>query len=85
MVVNATAVIGKIEVLQDGQVQVRTDTVIHVDGVEVSRLYHRGVLVPGTDVRTQDPRVVQVCQAVWTPDVLTAFTAQKITIKAAGA
>lgn len=65
---------GKIEILEDGQIQIRTDTVIADDGVEVSRLYHRHVIVPGQDVSAEDPRVQTVCQAVWTPDVIKAYT-----------
>jgi hypothetical protein len=41
--------IGSIEVLPLGQIQVRTDTVIDRDGVEISRTYHRHVLEPGSE------------------------------------
>ena len=38
--------IGSINVLPMGQIQVRTDTIIERDGVEISRTYHRHVVEP---------------------------------------
>jgi hypothetical protein len=69
---------GKIEILVDGQIQLRQDTVIEEDGVELSRTYHRTVLEPGTDVTDHaDPRIAAVANVLWTPDVVSTFaTAQ---------
>lgn len=63
-------VIGKIEVLEDGQMQVRTDTIVLRDGVEIARTYHRHVLAPGEDVSTRDAKSQAISAAVWTPDVV---------------
>ena len=70
-------VVGKIEVLEDGQIQLRTDTVILEGDVEISRLYHRGVLEPGDSVTNQDQRVQSVCQVVWTPEVIAEYKRRK--------
>lgn len=69
-------VIGKIEILESGFVQVRTDTVILDDGEEISRTYHRSVLAPGDDIEHLiGTRVADVCSAVWTPDTVSTFRA----------
>jgi hypothetical protein len=70
--------IGSREVLVDGRIQVRTDTVIERDsGVEVSRTYHRHVLAPGDDVSREDPSVQVVANAVHTPAVVAAYRLKK--------
>ena len=63
------------EVLADGQIQVRTDTVIERDGVEVSRSFHRHVVVPGADVSGEDASVQTVANAVHTAEVIAAYEA----------
>ena len=63
-------VVDKIEVHERGQVGVRTATVVSEDDVELSRSYHRHVLVPGDDLSGQDPRTTAIAQATWTDTVL---------------
>lgn len=65
-------VTGKIEILPDGQIQIRTDTVILEDGIELSRTYHRSVLSPNDDTSKHDERVQAVAELIWTPDVIKA-------------
>jgi len=67
--------IGSREVLADGQIQVRTDTVIERDGVEISRTFHRHVVAPGDDVSGEDGSVQIVANAVHTAEVIAAFKA----------
>jgi hypothetical protein len=67
--------ISRREVLTDGQIQVRTDTVIERDGVEVSRSFHRHVIVPGADVSGEDASVQTVANAVHTAEVIAAYRA----------
>ena len=69
--------ISRREVLADGQIQVRTDTVIERDGVEVSRSFHRHVIVPGDDVSGEDASVQTVANAVHTAEVIAAYEAAK--------
>ena len=73
--------IGKIEVLPMGQIQVRTDTVIERDGVEISRTYHRHVCNPDHDCTNEDQRVKDVANVVHTPAVKTAWTEYKDHLK----
>ena len=73
MAITERTVIGSREVLPDGQIQVRTDSVIERDGVEISRTYHRHVVAPGDDVSREDPSVQVVTKAVHTPAVIAAY------------
>ena len=65
--------IGKIEVLPMGQIQVRTDTIVERDGVEISRSYHRHVCEPDHDCHNEDQRVKDVANVVHTSAVKTAW------------
>ena len=65
----------KIEVLEDGALQVRRSDIILKDGTEVGRQYHRHVLVPGSDLSNEVKRVKDVANATWTPAVIAAYKA----------
>jgi hypothetical protein len=59
------SIIGSIEVLPSGHIQVRRDDQV-LEGDEVlSNKPHRHVLAPGDDLTGQDPRVVAEAQAAW--------------------
>ena len=66
-----------IEVLENGGVLIRRATRIIDDGVVLSSTYHRSSLAPGRDVSDQDPRVQAICNAVWTPEIVAAFEANR--------
>ena len=59
------SVIDKIEVLEDGQIQVRRADKILRDSVEIAKTYHRHVLSPNDNLTNEDPRVIAVAKAVW--------------------
>ena len=82
MAITKETVVDKIEVLEMGQVQVRTATVIKEDGTELSRNFHRHVLNPrtksgdtwgDTDISSEDARVQAIANATWTSDVKSAY------------
>ena len=75
MAITERTEIGSREVLTDGQIQVRTDTVIERDGVEISRTFHRHVVVPGQDISGEDTSVQTVANAVHTAEVVEAYKA----------
>ena len=86
MAITKTIVADRIEVLERGPVQVRTATVIKEDGVELTRTFHRHVVVPSdkssgswgdTDISGEDARVQAICTAAWTPEVKAAYQAQQ--------
>jgi len=61
------------QLLIDGQIQIRTDTVFEQDGVEVSRTYHRHVLAPGDSITGEDPSVQRIAMAEHTPAKIAAY------------
>ena len=82
MALSKVTVVDKIEVLEKGQVQVRTATRVLEDGVELSSSFHRHVVVPSTkasgswadtDISGEDARVQAIATATWTAAVKTAY------------
>ena len=65
--------IGSIEVLPMGQIQVRKDTIIEKDGVEISRTYHRHVVEPDSNITNEDQRVKDIATTVHTAEVKTTW------------
>ena len=80
----------KIEVVGKWNIQVRNATIIKEDGVELTRSFHRKVITPGklkggtgsdkdtlvdTDISGEDADVKAICNAAWTSQVKTDFTA----------
>lgn len=68
----------KIEVINNGNfpvVQVRTATVIKEDGVELSKSYHRHVVMPDANLTQEDSDVAAVCTPVFTQAVKDAYAA----------
>ena len=82
MALSKTTVVDKIEVLEKGQLQIRTATRVMEDGVELSSSFHRHVVVPSTktgdtwgdtDISGEDARVQAIATATWTSAVKTAY------------
>ena len=74
MAITKETEIAKIEVVGTyKQLQVRTDTIVKEDGVELSRKYHRHVLAPDADITNEHADVKAVANAVWTDAVKAAW------------
>jgi hypothetical protein len=73
MAIKKTTEIGSMEVLPMGQIQVRTDTIVKEDGVELSRTYHRHVVEPDADITNEDQRVKDISATVHTNACKTAW------------
>tara|TARA_Y100001963_G_scaffold133722_1_gene193621 strand:+ start:1407 stop:1703 length:297 start_codon:yes stop_codon:yes gene_type:complete len=86
----------KIEIIHRWNIQVRTATVIEKDGVELTRSFMRKVIRPGrlkggtgsdkdtlvpTDISGEDSDVQAICNAAWTAQVKTDFTAWMVANK----
>lgn len=67
--------VDRIEVIENGSVQVRTKTAIMENGVQISGTFHRHVVAPGDDYSTEDARVKAICAATHTADVIAAYKA----------
>ncbi len=84
MALTKETVVDKIEVLEMGQVQIRTATRVKEDGAVLSSSFSRHVVVPSnkasgswadTDISGEDARVQAVANATWTDSVKTAYRA----------
>ena len=75
MALEKITVVDRIEVLENGCVQVRTKTAILEDGKQISGTFHRHVVVPGDDYSGEDARVQSICAATHTPEVIAAYQA----------
>ena len=84
MALTKEIVVDKIEVLELGQLQVRTATRVKEDGAVLSSSFHRHVVEPrtktgdtwgDTDISGEDARVQAVANATWTDSVKTAYQA----------
>jgi hypothetical protein len=68
-------VVDKVEVVENGTVQVRTATRIVEDGKVISSSFHRHVVAPGQDYSAEDARVQAICAATHTAEVIAAYQA----------
>lgn len=75
MSLEKSVVVDKIEVLENGSVQVRTTTRIVENGTIISQSFHRHVVAPGQDYSQEDERVKAICAIVHTPEVIEAYRA----------
>ena len=67
----------KIEVIQNGSLQIRhRHSIVDADtGIEKAASFHRHVAHPGDDVTGECERVQAVAAAVWTPECIAAYQA----------
>ena len=75
MALTKEVAIDKIEVLENGCIQVREIARIMEDGKELSASYHRWSLNPGDSLTGQDAKVVAIANAVWTEEVVADYQA----------
>jgi len=82
MALTKETVVDKIEVMEMGEVQVRTATRVKEDGAVLSTSFHRHFLEPSTkdsgswadtDISGEDARVQAIATATWTDAVKTAW------------
>jgi len=82
MAITKETVIDKVESLENGQIGVRTATVIKEDGNELNRSFHRHVLAPrtksgdtwgDTDISGEDAKVQAIANATWTDEVKSVY------------
>jgi hypothetical protein len=80
MALDKKVIVDLVETLESGVVQVRTATKIMDNGVEVSRTFHRHVVVPGADYSAEDAKVQAICAAIHTPEVVAAYKAAQVAL-----
>jgi hypothetical protein len=70
--------VDRIEVLENGCVQVRQKISIIENGSEISATFHRHVVAPGNDYSSEDAKVQAICAVVHTPEVIAAYQTAQI-------
>ena len=80
MALEKVIIVDRIEVVENGSVQVRTKTAIMEDGKQISGNFHRHVVVPGDDYSGEDARVKAICAATHTPEVVAAYQAAQTSV-----
>ena len=73
MALTKETVVDKIEVLENGTLQVRTATRVLEDGEVLSSSFHRHVIAPGDDTTGEPAETIAICNAVHTPAVIAAY------------
>ena len=77
MAITKELIVDRIEVVENGSVQVRTATKIMEDGKQISSTFHRHVVAPGDDYSAEADRVKAICAATHTADVVSAYKASQ--------
>jgi hypothetical protein len=73
MALTETKVIDKIEVVENGTVQVREVTRIMKEGEQIAHTYHRWAFAPGSDISSMPANVQAIALAAWTPEVVETY------------
>ncbi len=73
MALEEVKVIDKIEVVENGTLQVREVTRILKDGEQIAQTYHRWLFAPGSDVSEMPANVQAIASVVWTQEVIDAY------------
>jgi len=76
MALTETKAIDKIEVVENGTLQVREVTRIMRDDEQIAQTYHRWAFAPGADVSEMPANVQAIAAAAWTPEVIAAYQAK---------
>jgi hypothetical protein len=66
-------IIDKIEVLENGYIQIRQANIIEKNGIEITRTFHRWVLAPGQDLENQEQKVKDIANVVWTKEIIETY------------
>lgn len=76
MAITKEIAVDQITVTENGVILVRKVTRIMEDGKELSKQYHRTSFAPSSDVSAQPQNVQDICNVVWTQEVISAYQAQ---------
>ena len=75
MALEKVQIVDRIEVIENGCIQVRTKTAIMEDGKQISGTFHRHVVVPGADYSGEDAKVQAIAASIHTAGVIAAYEA----------
>jgi hypothetical protein len=69
-------IIDKIEVVETGAILVREATRVFNGNELIAQTFHRWSFAPGSDISAMPETVQAVANAVWTDEVVAAYTAR---------
>lgn len=75
MAIAETKIIDEITVTENGIVLYREATRVFRDDTKIAETYHRSSLTPGQDLTGVPSNVADICNVVWTQDVIDAYNA----------
>lgn len=75
MALEKVITVDRVEVVENGCVQVRTRTSILENGAIISGRFHRHVVAPGDDYSSESEKVKAICAATHTAQVIAAYVA----------
>ena len=75
MAITKQTAVDQITVTENGIILYREATRIMEDGTELTKTYHRSSLTPAQDLTGVPEKVVAICNAAWTADVVAAYQA----------
>ncbi len=75
MALEKIEIVDRIEMVENGCVQVRTCTRIIEDGKQISSTFHRHVVAPGDDYSAENAKVQAIAAVVHTAEVIAAYKA----------
>ena len=85
MSLTKTTAVDQITVTENGIILYREATRIMEDGNQISQTYHRSSLTPAQDLTGVPTNVVAICNAAWTPEVISAYQAAQAAQQTQGA
>ena len=77
MALTEIKVIDQITVIENGIVLYREANKVLRDGEEIAKTYHRSSLTPGQDLTDVPANVADICNLIWTPEVIAAYEAEQ--------
>ena len=83
MALTEEVVLGHRDVLRNGVIQFREDTVIKRDGEEISRTFKRFIAYPGQSLGNRSDAVREFCALIHTAEVIAAYEAEQAAREAA--
>jgi hypothetical protein len=75
MSIEKIKVVDKVEVIENGCIQIRSVERIIEDGVVIAESFHRHTICPGDDYSKEDNKVIAIASAIWTPEVISSYKA----------
>jgi hypothetical protein len=73
MSITKTTTVDQITVTENGIILYREATRIMEDGNKISQTFHRTSLIPGQNLDGLPSNVIDICNVVWTQEVITAY------------